>query len=119
MSAVVVGADALAFYVSNKCDNILAADNIGRKQFATVVGHLTHSLYLEPLRFVFYLPTHKPELMELASSIFLDVFRFALILLGPNSNKHLGPHFVCLDSEITKTLVKNLCNKSNYSKILT
>jgi len=36
------------------CLNTLAQENIDRKAFATAVGHGTHSLYLEPLRFFGY-----------------------------------------------------------------
>jgi hypothetical protein len=39
---------------SEMCLNTLAQENIDRKAFATAVGHGTHSLYLEPLRFFGY-----------------------------------------------------------------
>jgi hypothetical protein len=48
--AMISMADAIPFFAS-RCDDIMARENINRKEFAFAAGHLTHSLYLEPLRF--------------------------------------------------------------------
>jgi hypothetical protein len=38
---------------TNICEDLLAKENIVKDEFATAVAHITHSLYLEPLRSVF------------------------------------------------------------------
>jgi hypothetical protein len=55
---MVVAARSMAVgEVTNKCEDILGRDFIERKEFARAVAHITHSLYLEPLRLVLYIFT--------------------------------------------------------------
>ncbi len=36
--------------LTNKCEDILASENIDKEEFASATSHVIHTLYLEPLR---------------------------------------------------------------------
>ena len=44
---------------TNMCEDILAKEYIDKAEFASGVAHLSHSLYLEPLRYIFYICINK------------------------------------------------------------
>ncbi len=50
---------------SNMCDDVLAKDGIDKTGFVTAVAHTIHSLYLEPLRFFYFLRTYPRESQSL------------------------------------------------------
>jgi hypothetical protein len=64
---------------SNMCDDVLAKDGIDKTGFVTAVAHTIHSLYLEPLRFFYFLES-TPVLPKVCSEDHWWSARFAQVI---------------------------------------